>query len=312
MSAAIAVPRHTLSETPNSRTIEIYEWVITASTNPISNATECDALQAALGFPLPEMTFGNNYLSLEHRASGWRVVFDAKGALLGVKGGELVEGDGGVKVGYADAWLKSRTDPGTSLPLPTTVTAKPYDWTYTTMYSGHHPDSDDSSGGPSYSATWAEADPENQDHSIPLSELTRPDPILFYAEVPLFEDELHDNGSSNLLVRIRVMPSCIFILSRFTLRVDNVLFRTHDTRMFYSFVSNPALVVRQVSGWEAPYDRVKRQLPSRNDLTPLTDANFIAKILTEMPTEASQKIGGGTRWRGLRTKVEVTKLDSKS
>ncbi|KAF9226881.1 TIP41-domain-containing protein [Gyrodon lividus] len=312
MSAAISVPRHTLSETPNSRTIEIYDWVITASTNAISNATECDALQAALGFPLPEMTFGNNYLSLEHRSSGWGVMFDAKGALLGVKGGELVEGDGGVKVGYADAWLKSRTDPGTSLPLPTTVTAKPYDWTYTTMYPGHHPCSDESPGGQSNSGKWTEADPDNPNHSIPLSELTRPDPILFYAEVPLFEDELHDNGSSNLLVRIRVMPTCLFILSRFTLRVDNVLFRTHDTRMFHSFASSSPLVVRQVSGWEAPYDRMKRQLPKRNDLTPLTDASFIAKVLAEMPTEASQQTGAGTRWRGLRTKVELAKLEPRS
>jgi type 2A phosphatase activator TIP41 len=35
-----------------------------------------------------------------------------------------------------------------------------------------------------------------------MTELTRQDPILFYAEIPLFEDELHDNGSSDLLVRI--------------------------------------------------------------------------------------------------------------
>lgn len=108
MSAAVAVPEHKLSESPNSRTIEIYDWIITASTNPISNATECDALQATLGFSLPEMTFGNNSLTLEHRPSAWRMTFDAKGALAGVKSGELEQGDGGVKVGYADAWLKSR------------------------------------------------------------------------------------------------------------------------------------------------------------------------------------------------------------
>jgi type 2A phosphatase activator TIP41 len=54
------------------------------------------------------------------------------------------------------------------------------------------------------------------------------------------------------------MPTCIFILSRFTLRVDNVLFRTHDTRIYHSFTSSPSLVIRQLSGWEAPYDGVKR------------------------------------------------------
>jgi len=54
------------------------------------------------------MTFGNNYLTLEHRTSGWKYAFCTGDALAGVTNGELGEGDGGVKVGYADAWLKSR------------------------------------------------------------------------------------------------------------------------------------------------------------------------------------------------------------
>lgn len=108
MSAAIAVPHHRLFESPNSRSIEINDWLITASTNPISNAGECDALQASLGIPLPEMPFSNNYLALEHRSSGWKYAFCTQDALAGVRKGESREGDGGVKVGYADAWLKSR------------------------------------------------------------------------------------------------------------------------------------------------------------------------------------------------------------
>jgi len=125
------------------------------------------------------------------------------------------------------------------------------------------------------------------------------------------------------------MPTCIFILSRFTLRVDNVLFRTHDTRMYHSLSSMPPLIVRQTSGWEAPYDRVKRVsespevlcstlmsfmyhgqlLPRRDDLTPLTDPTFIGKILTEMPSETSQRNGASTGWRGLGTKMEVAILE---
>jgi type 2A phosphatase activator TIP41 len=53
------------------------------------------------------------------------------------------------------------------------------------------------------------------------------------------------------------MPTCIFVLTRFTLRVDGVLFRTHDTRMYHSFARSPPLVIREVAGWEALYDRVK-------------------------------------------------------
>ena len=109
MAAAMAIPEHKLSESPNSRTIEIGDWVITATTNPISNATECDALQAALsGMPLPEMTFGNNFLELMHVPSSWCYAFTTNEALRCVKNGELVEGDGGVKVGHSEAWLQSR------------------------------------------------------------------------------------------------------------------------------------------------------------------------------------------------------------
>lgn len=77
--------------------------------------------------------------------------------------------------------------------MPQTVQAKPYDWTYTTTYPGHTEDES------KFQPTWTSSDGS---HSIPIAELTRPDPILFFAEIPLFEDELHDNGSSGLIVRI--------------------------------------------------------------------------------------------------------------
>jgi type 2A phosphatase activator TIP41 len=108
MAQAVAVPEHRLSESPNSRSIEVFDWFITASTNPISNASDCDVLQASLCFPLPEMTFGRNFLTLEHRPSGWKYSFSAEAALKAVRNGELQDGDGGVKVGYADKWMQSR------------------------------------------------------------------------------------------------------------------------------------------------------------------------------------------------------------
>jgi type 2A phosphatase activator TIP41 len=117
-AAAAAVPEHKLYESPNSRSIEIGNWTIVASTNPIANAGECDALQSQLGLPLPEMTFANNLLELGHHRSGWKYVFDTAHALAWVKNGALEEGDGGVKVGYADAWLKSRYDNAIRYPSP--------------------------------------------------------------------------------------------------------------------------------------------------------------------------------------------------
>jgi type 2A phosphatase activator TIP41 len=103
-----AIPEHKLAESPNSRSIDIHNWQITASTNPISNTAELDAFYDTLGIPLPEMTFGSNHLTLRHSPSNWEYTFRHPHVLSAVKKGELEEGDGGVKVGYADAWLRSR------------------------------------------------------------------------------------------------------------------------------------------------------------------------------------------------------------
>ena len=91
--------------------------------------------------------------------------------------------------------------------MPKMVETKPYDWTYTTTYGGSL---DDAGLG---NAQWTPGEPSNVQHSIPIAELSRPDPILFYAEIPLFDDELHDNGASHLLVRI-VRHSSSFLIPK--------------------------------------------------------------------------------------------------
>lgn len=290
----MAVPEPKVTKTDVEHAVEHAGWRVSTLTYPISNAAQLDALQGELGFPLPEMTFGSNALTLTHAPSGWSFAFTTLEALRGVKNGPLGDGDGGVRVGYADAWLKSRTDPNSSTPMPQTVATKPYDWTYTTAYAGHG------------AVEWQPADPADPAHTIPMAQLTRRDPILYYAHTTLFEDELHDNGASSVLARVRVMPTFLFVLVRFCLRVDNVLFRVHDTRLFHSFASDPPLVVRETAGWEAPYNSVKRKLTDKRDLTPLTDTTFIAQALTEI--DGAQAPPGVTRWRGLGSKIEVARL----
>jgi type 2A phosphatase activator TIP41 len=68
------------------------------------------------------------------------------------------------------------------------------------VYPGHIVSNTSTDAPPT--GEFVPADAENPQHKIPYSELTKPDPILFYAEVPLYEDELHDNGSSHVTVRI--------------------------------------------------------------------------------------------------------------
>ena len=104
------LPPHEVSEEDGCRTIDIGAWKITATSTHIVTAAESDVLSKLLDYPLPEMTFGNNSLRLRYKKGDreWIFQLDTVEALKLVKNGELGEGDGGVKVGYAEEWLKSR------------------------------------------------------------------------------------------------------------------------------------------------------------------------------------------------------------
>ncbi|CAG0898194.1 unnamed protein product [Darwinula stevensoni] len=64
---------------------------------------------------------------------------------------------------------------------------------------------------------------------IDMEKLKLKEPILFYDEIHLYEDELADNGCALCTVKIRVMASGWFALLRFYLRVDHVLIRVPPT-----------------------------------------------------------------------------------
>lgn len=70
---------------------------------------------------------------------------------------------------------------------------------------------------------------------IPLDLLGEENPILHYADVILFEDELGDKGFSKSNVRFRIMKNCFFVLLRSYTRVDHVMVRILDTRIFHEF-----------------------------------------------------------------------------
>jgi type 2A phosphatase activator TIP41 len=90
---------------------------------------------------------------------------------------------------------------------------------------------------------------------LPLDKLRQPDPILFFDEVDLYEDELGDNGMSLLSIKVRVMPARLLLLSRFFLRLDDVIFRVRDTRVYVEFETGR--VMRDYSVMEAPYSKLK-------------------------------------------------------
>lgn len=242
---------HTLTTTKFTKQLDIDGWRITTIKRPISNAKEIEALQASIEIPVPEMIFGGNGVHIDHEKLNLHISWTAEAAL------DAVDKTGtSLKVAYSDHWNKTRDQHSEDIKHVT----KPYDWTYTTPFAG----------------TCQQHGWQTTTKQMPIALLKRQDPILLYDEVVLFEDELADNGTSLLSVRVRVMPERLLVLARFFMRLDDVLFRVRDTRLFCEL--KDATVLREYVEREAPFGEVKKQIPPyRQDEagTLLDDANWV-------------------------------------
>ncbi|KAF0915077.1 hypothetical protein E2562_033193 [Oryza meyeriana var. granulata] len=217
-------------------------WVIQSHNGPILNSASLQRFEDKLQTThLPEMVFGESFLSLQHAQTGTGLYFNALDALKAWKQEALPP----VEVPAAAKW-KFRSKPSDQVILD-------YDYTFTTPYCG----SDSVVQNPMQTSLdepsnlcW-----EDTEDRIDLVALSAKEPILFYDEVILYEDELADNGISFLTVRVRVMPTGWFLLLRFWLRVDGVLMRLRDTRVYCSFGSDEAkpVVLRECCWREATF-----------------------------------------------------------
>ncbi|XP_077293315.1 TIP41-like protein [Arctopsyche grandis] len=171
-----------------------------------------------LQFPhMPDMVFPDNILSLEY-SKGGRIQFTALDAMKCIDITRLP-----IQVACAEEWQESRS--GTDQKI------KPFDWTFITDYKGTLID------GLELTSTL---------EKINMELLKKREKILFYEDISLYEDELHDHGVASCSVKIRVMPSCWFVLLRYFLRVDDVLSQINDTRMFYE-LDSPHILVEHTS-----------------------------------------------------------------
>jgi len=94
---------HRLVTTRSSRSISIAGWTITSTKLPISSSFDSDELAAKIGIPMPEMTFGNNCVTIEG-PNGWKCGFNTFDALDAVD----KTGSQGIKVSYSEQWNKTR------------------------------------------------------------------------------------------------------------------------------------------------------------------------------------------------------------
>ncbi|XP_057964097.1 TIP41-like protein [Malania oleifera] len=228
------------------RGLRIHGWEIESCKRSILNSLQLQQWEQKLQTShLPEMIFGDSSFALKHINSGTKLHFNALDALAGWKQEALPP----VEVPAAAQW-KYRSKPYQQVILG-------YDYTFTTPYCGsemverntEHKRGSLSEEG-SCHLHW-----EDCKEQIDIAALASKEPILFYDEVILYEDELADNGVSLLTVKVRVMPSCWFLLLRFWLRVDGVLMRLRDTRIHCAFADHSNPVILRESCWrEATFE----------------------------------------------------------
>ncbi|CAG5126453.1 unnamed protein product [Candidula unifasciata] len=207
-----APPVHKKSAT--QQTFQFGPWTITSCKSHIleSEGSHREKFERELELPqLPEMVFPENFLRIHHK-SGCGVEFNALDAL------RLVDAHSDpIKVAVSREWQTSRSD---CEHIKNVIS--PFDWTFTTAYRGTI-----------FEETPNTLKVEQTSERIDIEKLKQRDPIQFYDDVLLFEDELSDNGTSMLNVKVRVMPTSFFVLMRFFVRVDQVLIRVNDTRLYH-------------------------------------------------------------------------------
>lgn len=201
-----------------------------------------------------------------HAPSGLCITLTTPEALAGVR---HVTAETQLKVPVAKAWERAASKKGHVLER---IKSADRDWTYCTDYHGACRRvavdwGDDAAAAPTVKVVSGEGTPndsgvasaaaasvrqeETTTVAIPFDMLRRPDPILWYDDVTLFEDELHDHGDAKCSIKVRVMPACFFVLLRFWLRVDGLLLRLLDTRIFHKFGS--PYVQREITVKEATF-----------------------------------------------------------
>lgn len=224
-------------------------WKIITIKDHITKSSALESIEQQLDIPqLPEMLFGNNLLKVQHLA-GFGIEFKAVDALKRVDTKQE-----NIQVAAAESWQKARSD----CEFLNKV-IKPFDWTFTTDYKG------------TIVSTGPEMKVTETSECIDIEKLKTREKIHFYEDMTLYEDELADNGTATLGVKIRVMQSSFFLLLRFFLRVDGVLIRINDTRIYHEAGSNHML---------REYSSKEKKIPDL-DLKPheMTDPVAVDKLL---------------------------------
>ena len=261
-------------------------WHVTTQRKPILSASEIELFEKVLDFPVPEMIFGNNKAEIiyspqknsnnDNLAPKFHIMFNPLDALRMVR--KNVPADSLLQVSYASEWLQTRQHKHEHSENVSLEIHKPFDWTYTSTYKGTTIDGDE---------LWQNDD--DGSHTIPTHKLTSNNPIKFYDDMILYEDELADNGISMLNIKIRVMGDCLLLLQRLFVRVDEVIVKVIDTRLYVDF--DTLKIIREQKCLEDSYANVLRKARTASATgagdpkKPLRDIQWCSTVLPVVSTE---------------------------
>ena len=183
---------------------------------------------------------------------------------------------------------KGRHHRSSSVSAPTTTTTTTsssssspmfhYDWTYSTPFVGNcvqvrvqggigsttttttntstMPTITPTTSTPS--SSWIRLEQSGMNRSLLTDQSV---PILYYDQIDLYEDDLHDNGYVHYHIKVRVMPQCIYVLARLFVRVDHVVLRTRDARWLVDFEQQHT-IFRDITWRQVHWDELaKLSLP---------------------------------------------------
>ena len=260
-------------------------WFTAATTN-FENASQYRGSSsnktARRRVALPEMVFPSAHVAFEHRKENIWISWDVLDAMdawakahqhIPLDSDKEHNGVSVLKSEDAELWAKKKKNI-----IPDSSKSKDnfhFDWTYSSPFCGSV------EGG-----VW---DP------IPTSGLKlemlkdKSVPILFFDELILYEDDLHDNGHVQFSLKIRVMPTCGFVLARVWVRIDRVLLRLKETRLLFEFGKTPeetTQIYRDVT-WRECYwkDLSEHKLPTNLKVwaTEGQETPQLAMLMSKLP-----------------------------
>ena len=263
----MSLPKYSVTQKDidDIETITIGGWKISTRDTKILSSHKIDDISEKYSLrAIPEMIFGN-YVLFEYAGDNSSTKLTIKLDPVDALKSSDPLGAKDIKVKHSKKWKKNfeskekGEDPDVKIQH-----LQDYDWTFTPRYSGDVTNE---------TQEEVKLEPTTEKFNIKL--LTREDPVLFYKQMTFFEDDLGDNGISQLSLKLRVMPTCFFILFRFWLRIDGVLFRIYETRYFHEFGKD--YVLREVQAKEGDWNPVFSQLGG--DHLKYTDVEQVVKVL---------------------------------